>query len=98
FGSLDPFFDVAARHDAGVFVLALTSNAEGREVQRARHGDRTVAGDILARLADLNAGAEPMGSFGAVVGATIEDAAEDLAINGPLLVPGLGAQGGTVAD
>ena len=29
-----------------------------------------------------------MGSFGAVVGATIEDTDEDLAINGPLLVPG----------
>ena len=39
-----------------------------------------------------------MGSFGAVVGATIGDATEDLAINGPLLVPGLGAQGGTVDD
>jgi orotidine-5'-phosphate decarboxylase len=39
-----------------------------------------------------------MGSFGAVVGATIGNATEDLAINGPLLVPGLGAQGGTVQD
>ena len=33
-----------------------------------------------------------------VVGATIGDAVEDLAINGPLLVPGLGAQGGTPQD
>jgi len=39
-----------------------------------------------------------MGSFGAVVGATIGDVAEDPAINGPLLVPGYGAQGGTVTD
>ncbi len=39
-----------------------------------------------------------MGSFGAVVGATIGDVGEDLAINGPLLVPGFGAQGGTVDD
>ena len=39
-----------------------------------------------------------MGSFGAVVGATIEDTDEDLAINGPLLVPGIGAQGGTADD
>jgi orotidine-5'-phosphate decarboxylase len=32
------------------------------------------------------------------VGATIGETHEDLAVNGPLLVPGLGAQGGTVSD
>ena len=106
FGSLSPFFDAASRHGAGVFVLALTSNPEGAEVQHARNGNETVAGAILRQLATLNAGAEPMGSMGAVVGATIGDpprnggapTAWDLAINGPLLVPGMGAQGGTVAD
>jgi orotidine-5'-phosphate decarboxylase len=98
FGSLQPFFDVGEKNDAGVFVLALTSNPEGPEVQHAVSGDRTVAGNVLAQLATLNAGAEPMGAYGAVVGATIGDAAEDLAINGPLLVPGFGAQGGTVGD
>ena len=36
FGSLDPFVDTARRHDAGLFVLALTSNKEGPEVQHAR--------------------------------------------------------------
>jgi orotidine-5'-phosphate decarboxylase len=98
FGSLQPFFEVADKNDAGVFVLALTSNKEGPEVQHALNGDLTVAGGILAQLAALNAGETPMGPFGAVVGATIGDAAEDLAINGPLLVPGLGAQGGTADD
>ena len=33
-----------------------------------------------------------------MVGATIGDTDEDLDINGPLLVPGFGAQGGTVDD
>jgi orotidine-5'-phosphate decarboxylase len=33
-----------------------------------------------------------------VVGATIGSTDEDLDINGPLLVPGYGAQGGTTAD
>lgn len=98
FGSLTPFFDVAAKNDAGVFVLALTSNKEAPEVQHAANGDSTVAGTILENLRLLNAGAEPTGSFGAVVGATIGDTTEDLAINGPLLVPGFGAQGGTEAD
>lgn len=98
FGSLRPFFDVAEKNDAGLFVLALTSNPEGPEVQHARMGKQSVAGSMLAQLAALNAGATPMGSFGAVIGATIGSMTEDIAINGPLLVPGLGAQGGTVAD
>ena len=98
FGSLKPFFDVAEKNDAGVFVLALTSNKEGPEVQHARNGEQTVAGGILAQLAELNGDEQPMGSFGAVVGATIGGSTEDLKINGPLLVPGFGAQGGTVAD
>lgn len=103
FGSLQPLFDTATKNDAGVFVLALTSNKEGPQVQAARTADgTTVAGTVLAALRHLNEGAVPMGSFGAVVGATIEGAAgergEDLGINGPLLVPGFGAQGGTVED
>lgn len=99
FGTLAPMLDSARRNGAGVFVLALTSNPEGPEVQHARtDGGRTVAGSVLARLAAENAGAEPLGPFGAVVGATIGTTGEDLAINGPLLVPGIGAQGGTAED
>ena len=39
--------------------------------------------------------ADDLGSFGAVVGATIASTDENLDIRGPLLAPGLGAQGGT---
>jgi orotidine-5'-phosphate decarboxylase len=99
FGSLDPFVDTARRHGAGLFVLALTSNKEGPEVQHARtDGGGTVAGLVLDRLRGLNDGAEPLGSFGAVVGATIGATDEDLDVHGPLLAPGYGAQGGTVED
>ena len=98
FGSLDPMIETARRHGAGVFVLALTSNKEGPEVQHARSGEATVAGVVLDHLRDLNAGARPLGSFGAVVGATIGESDEDFAINGPILAPGYGAQGGTDAD
>jgi orotidine-5'-phosphate decarboxylase len=99
FGSLDPMLDTALANDAGVFVLALTSNPEGRQVQHARTASgRTVAGEVLAAIAARNAGATPLGSLGAVVGATIGDTTEDLAVNGPLLVPGIGAQGGSVDD
>jgi len=98
FGSLDPMVEACDAHGAGLFVLVLTSNKEGPEVQHARNGDRTVAGTMLAHLSRLNAGATPLGSFGAVVGATIGGTTESLDINGPLLVPGYGAQGGTLAD
>ena len=98
FGSLEPMVDTARKHDAGVFVLALTSNPEGAEVQGARTAAGTVADVVLGHLRDLNAGAEPLGSFGAVVGATIDSAVHDLDINGPVLAPGYGAQGGTVDD
>ena len=95
---LDPVVDAAQRHGAWFFALALTSNPEGPEVQHARTATGTVAGTVLDHLRRLNAGAQPMGSFGAVVGATIGDTGEDLDVNGPLLVPGYGAQGGTVED
>lgn len=106
FGSLMPFVEVARTHGAGLFVLAATSNKEGPEVQEAvtsdsagDFGGRTVASAMLAHLRDLNAGARPVGSFGAVVGATLPDASGlDLAINGPILAPGYGEQGGTAAD
>jgi orotidine-5'-phosphate decarboxylase len=79
-------------------VLALTSNKEGPQVQEARSGDGTVADVVLDHLRALNAGAEPLGSFGAVIGATIDGSGHRLDIGGPVLAPGFGAQGGTVED
>ncbi len=103
FGSLQPFVDTARRYDAGLFVLAATSNKEGPEVQEAltggEYGGASVSATMLAHLRRLNEGAAPLGSFGAVVGATLEhDRGLDLAFNGPVLAPGYGEQGGTTAD
>ena len=99
-GSLRPAFDAAAAHGGGVFVLALTSNPEGATVQHAvTAGGRTVAQTVIDEISQLNAGMSPLGSFGLVVGATIGKTGHDLAgVNGPLLAPGLGAQGGTPDD
>jgi orotidine-5'-phosphate decarboxylase len=99
FGSLSPLIDTALAHGNGVFVLARTSNPEGGDVQNARAGDgRTVAETILDHVRSVNAGAEPLGSIGCVVGATVDVEGADLRINGPLLAPGVGAQGASVAD
>ena len=99
-GSLQPAFDLAAAHGAGVFVLALTSNPEGPIVQHAvTASGKTVAQTVIDEISQLNKGAEPLGSVGLVVGATIGDTGHDLSdVNGPLLSPGLGAQGATPAD
>ncbi|MBD0293271.1 MAG: orotidine-5'-phosphate decarboxylase [Jiangellaceae bacterium] len=99
FESLRPLLDSSQRHGTGVFVLALTSNPEGWELQHARTaGHRSVAGTILAGAREENSGTLPWGSVGVVVGATVDAAGEDLHVGGPLLAPGLGEQGGTPAD
>ena len=99
FGSLEPFVSAAHRFGAGLFVLGLTSNKEGPEVQRATTDTgETVADRMFAHLRALNLGETPLGSFGAVVGATIGSADGSLDFNGPILAPGFGEQGGTAAD
>ncbi len=99
-GSLAPMFELAAAHGGGVFVLALTSNPEGPYVQHAVAADgRTVAQSVIDEISQLNRGAEPLGSFGLVVGATVGVTGHDLSgVGGPLLAPGLGTQGGTPDD
>jgi orotidine-5'-phosphate decarboxylase len=99
FGSLRPLLEVAAAHDRGVFVLAATSNPEGATVQRADTDGRTVAQLIVDHVANFNREAnkamqpEP-GSVGVVVGATALHAPDLSGLGGPVLVPGVGAQGG----
>ena len=99
-GSLQPAFDLAAANGAGVFVLALTSNPEGASVQHAVGSDgRTVAQRVIDEISLVNSGAQPLGNLGLVVGATIGRTGHDLSqVNGPLLAPGLGAQGATPSD
>lgn len=100
FGSLEPFYARAERNGCGVFVLAFTSNPEGASVQRAlTDKGETVGASILAQAAARNGDAVPMGPIGAVVGATLAEIPFDLGqLNGAVLAPGLGAQGGRPQD
>lgn len=104
FGSLEPALSLASEHGKGVFVLALTSNPEGASVQHAiGPGGVAVAAAIVNAAAQRNAGAQPMGDVGLVVGATVGSAVSDLGIdleglNGPILAPGVGAQGAGPAE
>ncbi len=98
FGSLDPALELAAAGGRGVFVLAATSNPEGAQVQTAvGAGGRSVAQTMVDEVAARNAGAE-FGSVGVVVGATLTAAPELAGLNGPILMPGVGAQGGGPAS
>jgi orotidine-5'-phosphate decarboxylase len=98
-GALRPAFDLAAAHQAGVFVLARTSNPEGSGIQAAACADgRSVAQTVIDAVRAENGSDAPWGSLGVVVGATISDPMPGLDVGGPILAPGIGAQGATVAD
>ncbi|MFW6599648.1 orotidine-5'-phosphate decarboxylase [Propionibacteriaceae bacterium Y2011] len=99
FGSLQPAVDLAVANGRGLYVLVRTSNPEGGQVQLATAGDRSVAQQILDDAAAVNAAHAvdgATGPIGVVVGLTHEALDVDLSrLNGSILVPGLGAQGGT---
>ena len=103
FESLRPALDLAAEYGRGVFVLALTSNPEGASVQHIGGGDSVARRITEAAAAENRRYEGPMGSVGLVVGATVGSALTDLqldlqSVRGPILAPGLGAQGATAAD
>jgi orotidine-5'-phosphate decarboxylase len=106
FESLRPALDLARENGRGLFVLALTSNPEGAQVQHAMADGRSVAGSIVDGVTIQNAAAGSagvLGSVGMVIGATVGQAVRKLGLdlagaNAPLLAPGVGAQGATTAD
>jgi orotidine-5'-phosphate decarboxylase len=103
FESLRPALDLAAQTGRGVFVLALTSNPEGASVQHVGGADSVARRIGRAAAAENQRYAGELGSTGLVVGATVGSALTDLdldlaAVRGPILAPGLGAQGATAAD
>ena len=102
FGSLRPAVDLAIENGKGLYVLGLTSNPEGPEVQQATTANGySVAKYVVEHAAEVNnsaCGNSHMGPIGIVAGATIGDVLKKLNINLPnakvsILSPGFGAQG-----
>lgn len=91
YGSLEPAITTARAAGRGVFVLARTSNPEGGRIQ-AGGVAQSIVDDARADNADGT------GTVGLVVGATREHGLELDGLGGPILAPGLGAQGATAAD
>jgi orotidine-5'-phosphate decarboxylase len=101
YGSLRPAVELARQGGRGVWVLGLTSNPEGRDVQLV--GEPSVAARVVAQVARDNAGLAPFGDVGLVVGATLPGTPAELGVDlvtsgAPVLAPGVGAQGATPAD
>ncbi|NNG19121.1 orotidine-5'-phosphate decarboxylase [Naumannella sp. ID2617S] len=96
FGSLQPAIELAERAGRGLYVLCRTSNPEGGRVQLASDGQRSVAQSIVDEANRVNAGREH-GPIGLVIGGTLTELEVELTdFTGSILVPGIGAQGGTV--
>jgi orotidine-5'-phosphate decarboxylase len=95
--SLEPFFRVALEQNKGVFVCAQTSNPGARDLQSALVGAKTVYQLVAEHVSARDDSHEP--SLGVVVGATFPETAAELRKLGArcwFLVPGIGAQGGSL--
>ena len=96
-GALGAAIATAQENNRGVFVLAATSNPEARAIQAVPAGTAdSIAQAVIDECAAFNASAREAGvagSVGVVVGATVEDPPRLDALNGPVLLPGVGAQG-----
>jgi len=93
--SLEPFF---SRSDRGVFVLCRTSNPGSGELQSVRDANGEALYETVAKRAATEW--SKRAAVGLVVGATKPDElrrVRELVGDLPLLVPGVGAQGGDAA-
>lgn len=105
-GSLAAVRDLAIAGGKGLFVLAATSNPESFAGQRAIIGDgpragRSVAAAIADEIDEWNRG-EVLGSFGLVIGATVDldgyGIDRSALIGTPILAPGFGHQGAEFSE
>ncbi|MCK5196723.1 MAG: orotidine-5'-phosphate decarboxylase [Spirochaetales bacterium] len=100
--SVIPFFKEAALHNGGVYLLNRTSNPGGKEFQNAVTGEN---GQPLFKMVaeKIMHWAMEYPGTGAVVGATSLRELEEITAyySGkeiPLLIPGVGSQGGSATD
>jgi orotidine-5'-phosphate decarboxylase len=98
--ALDPLVQGARAAGAGVFALVRTSNPGAADVLDLRLEDGSPLWEHLARMVD-HMGDGELADVGAVTGATAPEhlaRMRELMPRTPFLLPGVGAQGGDVAD
>jgi orotidine-5'-phosphate decarboxylase len=102
--ALAPFVEGAERHGGGVFVLVRTSNPGAADLFDAELADGGPLWELIARLVDEAGTSGPesgLAAVGAVAGATAPQhlaRMRELMPRAPFLLPGIGAQGGSVAE
>lgn len=97
--SLAELMSYATDINAGIFMLAATSNPEARQLQSAKVGKKTVSELVVQSAREIGGG-----DAGVVIGATQDLAAfgldwvrsEDIGL--PVLAPGFGFQGAKLSD
>ena len=99
-GSLDPAIELAAQHGKGVFVMAANSNPEAVALQTGTIDGKMLSQRMVDECAQYNRADDPeyIGHVGVVVGATVQTPPVLDGLNAPVLMPGVGAQGATMAD
>ncbi|MCG7235650.1 orotidine-5'-phosphate decarboxylase [Corynebacterium sp. ACRQP] len=99
-GSLDPAIELAAQHGKGVFVMAANSNPEAAALQTGTIDGKMLSQRMVDECAQYNRTDDPeyIGHVGVVVGATVQTPPVLDGLNAPVLMPGVGAQGATMAD
>ena len=102
-GTLETTVRRAYAEGAQIFVVVLSSNPEGGELQNAlREDGRTVAEELADSIRAWNDESDDeVGPVGAVVGATLGEPARsviDRLPNALMLAPGIGAQGAAINE
>lgn len=100
-GSISSGFEKWKHAGKGIFSLVATSNPEGETVQLASYDGESLAVSQLHQLSNLNGATDSLGSYGAVIGATLEFRKFGIPLNPssvPVLAPGFGAQGAELSE
>ncbi|WP_019224078.1 orotidine-5'-phosphate decarboxylase [Bartonella rattaustraliani] len=105
FEALLPLIKTAEDTETAVFVVVQSSNPEGKDIQNARIGDQTLSVYLAQHIDNYNRQSlgtqHSVGPIGAVVGVTLGEQAKhtiEQLKNSLFLVPGIGAQGGTITQ
>ncbi len=95
YDSLEPFLDWEGK---GIYLLAVTSNAGSADFQRQRLADGRSVFELVTALGERACTEGRKTDVGYVVGLTNAADVLEKFPDAPLLVPGLGAQGGDLAS
>lgn len=96
YDSIEPFLDWEGK---GIYLLAVTSNAGSADFQRQKLADGRDVFELVTALGERAKSEQRKTDVGYVVGLTnAGDVLPRIPADAPLLVPGLGAQGGALDD